>query len=39
MDVFMEIDRLVLRRFAEADVDRLVTILNDPDLMRFLTVV
>ena len=37
MEVFLETDRLVLRRFAEADVDHLVALHNDPDVMRFLT--
>ena len=37
MDVFLETERLVLRRFTEADVDHLVVLHNDPKVMRFLT--
>ena len=37
MEVFLETDRLVLRRFVEADVEHLVSLHNDPDVMRFLT--
>ncbi len=36
-EVFLETERLVLRRFTEADVDHLVVLHNDPDVMRFLT--
>lgn len=34
--VFLETDRLVLRRFTEADVDNLVSLDSDPEVMRFL---
>ncbi len=37
MQVFLETKRLVLRRFIEADVDRLVGLDSDPEVMRFLT--
>lgn len=37
MTVFLETERLVLRRFSEADVDHLFALHNDPDVMRFLT--
>ncbi len=37
MEVFLETDRLVLRRFAEADIDYLFSLHNDPEVMRFLT--
>jgi RimJ/RimL family protein N-acetyltransferase len=37
MHVFLETDRLVLRRFTEADVDNLVRLDSDPEVMRFLT--
>lgn len=37
MDVFLETERLVLRRFTEADVDHLVALDSDPEVMRFLT--
>nr|WP_225953232.1 GNAT family N-acetyltransferase [Kibdelosporangium phytohabitans] len=33
----METDRLLLRRFTEADVDNLVQLDSDPDVMRYLT--
>ena len=36
MSVFLETERLLLRRFAEADVDRLLTLHNDPKVMRFI---
>jgi len=36
MTVFLETDRLVLRRFTEADVDNLVDLDGDPDVMRFI---
>ncbi|WUI04283.1 GNAT family N-acetyltransferase [Spirillospora sp. NBC_00431] len=36
MGVFLETDRLVLRRFTEADVDNLVSLDSDPEVMRFL---
>jgi RimJ/RimL family protein N-acetyltransferase len=37
MQVFLETDRLVLRRLTEADVDRLVELDSDPAVMRFLS--
>jgi RimJ/RimL family protein N-acetyltransferase len=37
MRVFLETERLVLRRFTEADVDYLFDLDSDPDVMRFLT--
>ena len=37
MQVFLETDRLVLRRFSLADVDNLVNLDADPDVMRFVT--
>ncbi|TMD44667.1 MAG: GNAT family N-acetyltransferase [Chloroflexi bacterium] len=37
MQVFLETERLVLRRFTEADVDHLVDLDSDPEVMRFLT--
>lgn len=37
MPVFLETDRLVLRRFTEADVDNLVELDSDPEVMRYLT--
>ncbi|MGQ0775546.1 MAG: GNAT family N-acetyltransferase [Pseudonocardiales bacterium] len=37
MDVFLEAERLVLRRFTAADVDALVELDSDPDVMRFIT--
>jgi RimJ/RimL family protein N-acetyltransferase len=37
MEIFLETDRLVLRRFTEADVDLLVELDGDPEVMRFLT--
>jgi RimJ/RimL family protein N-acetyltransferase len=36
MQGFLETERLVLRRFTEADVDHLFALHNDPDVMRFL---
>lgn len=36
MDVFLETDRLVLRRFTAADVDNLFELDSDPEVMRFL---
>ncbi|MFJ7910841.1 GNAT family N-acetyltransferase [Kitasatospora sp. NPDC096204] len=35
--VFLETERLLLRRFTTADVDRLVELDGDPEVMRFLT--
>src|SRR5690242_4171944 len=37
MPIFLETERLLLRRFTEADVDNLVALDGDPDVMRFLT--
>jgi RimJ/RimL family protein N-acetyltransferase len=37
MQVFLETDRLVLRRFTAADADDLVDLDADPDVMRFIT--
>ena len=37
MDVFLETERLVLRRFTEADVDLLAGLDSDPDVMRYIT--
>jgi RimJ/RimL family protein N-acetyltransferase len=37
MQVFLETDRLVLRRFTIADADNLVDLDADPDVMRFVT--
>ena len=37
MQVFLETERVVLRRFTEADVDHLVELDSDPEVMRFLT--
>jgi RimJ/RimL family protein N-acetyltransferase len=34
--IFLETDRLVLRRFTEDDVDSLVELDSDPDVMRFI---
>ncbi|MHB8645177.1 MAG: GNAT family N-acetyltransferase [Thermomicrobiales bacterium] len=36
MEVFLETDRLLLRRFTEADVDNLVALDSDPEVMRFI---
>ncbi|NOK62138.1 MAG: N-acetyltransferase [Chloroflexi bacterium AL-W] len=36
MQVFLETERLILRRFTEADGDHLFALDNDPDVMRFL---
>ena len=36
MQRFVETERLILRRFIDADVDHLFTLHNDPDVMRFL---
>lgn len=35
--IFLETERLVLRRFTESDVDKLVELDGDPAVMRFLT--
>lgn len=37
MQVFLETERMVLRRFTAADVDNLVALDGDPEVMRFLT--
>ena len=37
MEIFLETERLLLRRFTEADVDALVELDGDPEVMRFLT--
>jgi RimJ/RimL family protein N-acetyltransferase len=37
MQVFVETERLVLRRFTKADVDNLFNLDSDPEVMRFLT--
>jgi RimJ/RimL family protein N-acetyltransferase len=37
MEVFLETQRLVLRRFSMADVDNLVSLDADPDVMRYVT--
>ena len=36
MDVFLETERLVLRRFTKLDVDNLVELDSDPDVMRYI---
>ena len=36
MEVFLETERLVLRRFTEADVDLIFDLDSDPEVMRFL---
>ena len=36
MDIYLETDRLLLRRFTEDDVDNLVELDSDPDVMRFI---
>src|SRR5215218_10961018 len=37
MDVFLETERLVLRRFTDADLDLLVELDGDPKVMRYIT--
>ena len=37
MQVFLETDRLVLRRFTSSDADNLVNLDADPEVMRFVT--
>ncbi|MGI8993208.1 MAG: GNAT family N-acetyltransferase [Nocardioidaceae bacterium] len=37
MQIFVETERLVLRRFSAADEDHLVDLDSDPEVMRFLT--
>jgi RimJ/RimL family protein N-acetyltransferase len=34
--IYLETDRLILRRFAESDADDLFALHNDPDVMRYL---
>ena len=36
MQIYLETDRLVLRRFTEADVDNLFALDSDPEVMRYL---
>src|SRR5256885_13740549 len=36
MDIFLETERLILRRFTPDDVDNLVELDSDPDVMRFI---
>lgn len=37
MDVFLETERLILRRFTTGDLDNLVRLDGDPEVMRYLT--
>ena len=37
MEVYLETDRLTLRRFTDADVDHLVELDSDPEVTRYLT--
>jgi len=37
MEVFLETDRLILRRFTDADADSLVSLDADPEVTRFIT--
>ena len=37
MEIFLETERLLLRRFTEHDVDHLVELDGDPDVMHFVT--
>ena len=37
MQIFLETERFVLRRFTESDVDNLLDLDGDPEVMRFLT--
>ena len=37
MQVYLETERLILRRFTEADADLLVELDSDPEVMRYLT--
>jgi RimJ/RimL family protein N-acetyltransferase len=37
MQIFLETERLVLRRFTQDDIDSLVELDSDPDVMRFIT--
>jgi RimJ/RimL family protein N-acetyltransferase len=36
MDIFLETERLVLRRFTKEDLDNLVELDSDPDVMRYI---
>ncbi|MFC4120779.1 GNAT family N-acetyltransferase [Nonomuraea zeae] len=36
MHIFLETDRLILRRFTESDADHLFALHNDPEVMRYL---
>jgi RimJ/RimL family protein N-acetyltransferase len=36
MDIFLETERLILRRFTRADVDNLFELDSDPDVMRYI---
>jgi len=36
LSIFLETERLVLRRFTDADVDNLVELDSDPDVMRYI---
>jgi RimJ/RimL family protein N-acetyltransferase len=37
MQIFLETERLILRRFTDADLDNLAALDGDPAVMRFLT--
>ena len=37
MDVFLETERLLLRRFTHDDVDNLYNLDGDPEVMRYIT--
>lgn len=37
MEIFLETERMVLRRFTPADLDNLVELDSDPEVMRYLT--
>jgi RimJ/RimL family protein N-acetyltransferase len=37
VDVFLETERLILRRFTADDVDLIVELYSDPDVMRYIT--
>ena len=37
MQVFLETERLLLRRFTEDDLENLVELDSDPEVMRFIT--
>lgn len=36
MNIYLETERMILRRFTEADVDNLCDLDSDPDVMRFI---